>query len=515
MTSNLDRAEKLLEGLAALGVRACCVAPGGRNSPLVAALEAAEGFERYRFFDERSAAFFALGRARALAAPVAVITTSGTAAAELLPAAIEGRHAGVPLVLVTADRPERLRGTGAPQTIEQPGLFGEYAPTVLLEGARPDPRLVGLRRPIHVNVPFDDPLLDRRPAPRKYEAASVRPGSEYEGSREELEAFLAEARGLVVIVGTLDRDDVAPVREFLTRLGAPVYAEGHSGLREDPELAPFLVRSDSLLTRRAPPAVLRIGGVPTARFWRDLEGATSAVFSIAGTPFAGLSRGALIHGPIGEVLGGFTPPRIDVDLEAHRRADRHWIDEVERLLTTEPTSEPALVRRLSARLPLEARLYLGNSLPIREWDLFAATTANRRSVFTNRGANGIDGQVSTFLGLLDDAVENWALIGDLTLLYDLSAPWVLPQLGNRRLRLVVINNRGGRIFERLFDDPVFVNEHAIPFEPWARMWDLRYECWDDLPDRLPDADRSVIELRPDPEATRRFWRRYEEIGSAP
>jgi len=515
MTSNMDRAERLLEGLAALGVRACCVAPGGRNSPLVAALEAAEGFERYRFFDERSAAFFALGRARALEAPVAVITTSGTAAAELLPAAIEGRHAGVPLVLVTADRPERLRGTGAPQTIEQPGLFGEYAPTVLLEGARPDPRLLGLRRPIHVNVPFDDPLLDRSAALRRYEVAPVRPAPGYEGSREELEDFLAGSRDLVVIVGALDRDDAAPVREFLTRLGAPVYAEGHSGLREDPELAPFLVRSDTLLTRRAPPAVLRIGGVPTARFWRDLEGAGSSVFSIAGTPFAGLSRGALLHGSISEVLGAFTPPKVDADLEAHRRADRHWMDEVERILATEPTSEPALVRRLSERLPPEARLYLGNSLPIREWDLFAATAANRRSVFANRGANGIDGQVSTFLGLLDDTVENWALLGDLTLLYDLNAPWVLPQLGNRRFRLVVINNRGGRIFERLFDDPVFLNEHAIPFEPWARMWNLHHECWEDLPDRLPDADRCVIELRPDLEATRRFWSRYEEIGSTP
>ena len=144
---NIDSARRLIEEVRRLGTRDFCVCAGSRNSPLLAVL----GTDVYSFVDERSAAFFAIGRSKLHGAPVAVVTTSGTAAAELLPAAIEAYYSGIPLILITADRPARFRGTGAPQSIEQLGLFGVYAETALQSWSG--------ARPLHLNIEFDEPLL--------------------------------------------------------------------------------------------------------------------------------------------------------------------------------------------------------------------------------------------------------------------------------------------------------------------------------------------------------------------
>ncbi|MBV9495262.1 MAG: hypothetical protein JOZ54_13520 [Acidobacteria bacterium] len=147
--TNISAARALVATIRELGVRDFCVCAGSRNSPLLAVLA---GTPVYSFVDERSAAFFALGRAKRDELPVAVVTTSGTAVAELLPAAIEAHYSGVPLVLVTADRPARFRGTGAPQSIEQLGIFGVYAAS--------DPATWDRKRALHLNIEFEEPLID-------------------------------------------------------------------------------------------------------------------------------------------------------------------------------------------------------------------------------------------------------------------------------------------------------------------------------------------------------------------
>jgi 2-succinyl-5-enolpyruvyl-6-hydroxy-3-cyclohexene-1-carboxylate synthase len=157
---NLDAASRLIAEVRALGTRDFCVCAGSRNAPLLVALgtgaipgevEGPGGGAVYSFVDERSAAFFAIGRIKRSGDPAAVVTTSGTAAAELLPACIEAYYSGLPLILITADRPARFRGTGAPQSIEQPGLFGVYAETDLATWSG--------ERPLHLNIEFDEPLL--------------------------------------------------------------------------------------------------------------------------------------------------------------------------------------------------------------------------------------------------------------------------------------------------------------------------------------------------------------------
>jgi 2-succinyl-5-enolpyruvyl-6-hydroxy-3-cyclohexene-1-carboxylate synthase len=148
---NVDIARRLIDAVRGAGAAEFCVCAGSRNSPLLAVLGGRDDVRLFTFVDERSAAFFALGRSKLHGAPVAVVTTSGTAAAELLPAAIEAFYSGIPLVLITADRPGRFRGTGAPQSIEQLGLFGPYAETEWDTWTR--------RRPLHINIEFDEPLL--------------------------------------------------------------------------------------------------------------------------------------------------------------------------------------------------------------------------------------------------------------------------------------------------------------------------------------------------------------------
>ncbi|HEX8169620.1 MAG TPA: thiamine pyrophosphate-binding protein [Thermoanaerobaculia bacterium] len=148
---NRDRASQLIDAVVAAGARDFCVCAGSRNSPLLAVLGTRGDVALYSFVDERSAAFFALGRIKRDERPVAVVTTSGTAVAELLPATIEGHYSGLPLILISADRPARFRGTGAPQSIEQVGLFGVYAETALESWSR--------ARPLHLNIEFDEPLL--------------------------------------------------------------------------------------------------------------------------------------------------------------------------------------------------------------------------------------------------------------------------------------------------------------------------------------------------------------------
>jgi 2-succinyl-5-enolpyruvyl-6-hydroxy-3-cyclohexene-1-carboxylate synthase len=160
------------------------------------------------------------------------------------------------------------------------------------------------------------------------------------------------------------------------------------------------------------------------------------------------------------------------------------------------------VRQISGAIPPGSFVYLGNSLPIREWTQFATHDEKGLTIGENRGANGIDGQVASFLGWARPDVENWAIVGDLTALYDLSAPWALRHLGATRVRVVVINNGGGRIFTRMFRNPRFQNRHATSFAGWAAMWGAEYHAG------LPAAtlgSAAVIEVRPDEAQTDAFW----------
>jgi 2-succinyl-5-enolpyruvyl-6-hydroxy-3-cyclohexene-1-carboxylate synthase len=517
---SLARSADLVQALAEGGVAQFCVCPGGRNAPIAVILSRARGIVVHTFFEERSAAFFALGRARATERPVAVVTTSGTAAAELLPAAVEAYYSGLPLVLVTADRPPAYRTTGGPQSIEQVGLFDPYAPTIFDgTGPRDRPTLDRWDRasPVHLNVCFDEPLIDG-PIPE----LALTPAADAPPARvsdpSPLSAFLTQTSRPLVLVGPLDPADAPGVRAFLTRLGAPAHVEAASHLRDDPALQHLrLASGDGGVRNSGCEGILRIGGVPTVRLWRDLESAARdvPVCSVSRTRFPGLTHGTVIHGHPGAVLPGVAPSAVDAPWrDALLARDRRRGATLDALLAGEPGAEPSLLRALSALVPRGALVYLGNSLPIREWDLAAIREARDWRIGVNRGANGIDGQLSTFFGMCTPGREHWAVVGDLTALYDLAAPWALSQLDAGPIRIVIVNNRGGQIFARLSPHPELRNTHGIAFADWARMWNLAYERWDTIPDGASLPDRVVIELVPDANATARFWDGYDRLAHA-
>ena len=255
--------------------------------------------------------------------------------------------------------------------------------------------------------------------------------------------------------------------------------------------------------------MIRVGNVPTLRFWRDLDERLRdvPVVSYSRLPFRGLSRGdvrAL------EDLPNAKPVARDENLFAR---DRDLAERLESLLDVEPESELALIRSLSRDLPAGSRIYLGNSLPVREWDLVATREDRRYVLEANRGANGIDGQLSTFFGWCSPDALNVAIVGDLTTVYDFNAPWIVPQLDAQiEFQIYIINNGGGRIFSRVpslrtlsedVRERLIENAHDLSFEHWAAMWKLPYNN--------RDSGRAVIEIVPDADASRRVWQRFDEL----
>ncbi len=534
--TNIAEARRVIEEAVARGATDFCVCAGSRNAPLLAVLGASD-LRVFSFVDERSAAFFALGRAKLTGRPAVVITTSGTAVAELLPAAIEAHYSAIPLIFITADRPARYRGTGAPQAIEQEEIFGVYARGSVQ----------------HINIEFDEPLIDDevswergRPARRPPPVATAAPPLPTPAFTHPL-----------VLLGGLAPAHRDRVRNFALALNAPIYAEPLSGLREDPALAHLIITAGERMIGRGDfDGVIRIGNVPTARFWRDLDESRRdlSLVSFSALPFTGCSRGE-VH-PIEALPLDVTPCKRNEEFFA---ADRQQAAAIARVLDAEPQSELALLRELSCTIPENSRVYLGNSLPVREWDL-AATRGRRGFIIeANRGANGIDGQLSTFFGQCDPSRPNVCVIGDLTAIYDSNAPWIVPQLDSAiDFEIVIINNGGGRIFSRVASlkkldestrERIIENSHDLRFEHWAAMWGMEYsvvanaselagsrglavsKALDARPVRdagflpggrsakgaaakdskEPRAGREVIEIRPDHEATQRAWARYDAL----
>lgn len=505
----------------AAGLREFVVCGGARNAALIEALARAEaaGLVRlWRHFEERSAGFFALGRTLDTGQPCAVVTTSGTAAAELLPAVIEAHGQGRPLVAITADRPAAFRGTGAPQAIVQPGLFGGYARQEDFAGWDG-------KGPLHLNVELDEVmLLDNA----DFSSHAV---GEFVPAKDRLDvAALARwlredlYQGIAVLIGGLEPDEQEHVFHFCQDLGAPLVADATSGLRE--ALQAFAIHdADRVLKARPPGKILRLGDVPSGRFWRDLEDLpATSVWSACRNGLPGLARPSqVMRGSLDRVipaLGDIQTAGDALDLLAGAASRAARTDE---LLERHPDSEPALLRALSHYAALGGGVFLGNSLPIREWNLFAQWSRPVPTVRANRGANGIDGQISTWLGCSADVRESWAVVGDLTALYDLAAPFVLGQVQRAGRVLAVIHNHGGRIFDRLprlgLLSPraaeCLTNPHAADLSGLAALWDmahLRVRRPDDFDafDDLHAGDRPVLlEIQPDPLQTARFWQDWD------
>lgn len=411
--------------------------------------------------------------------------------------------------------------------MEQHCLFGNYTPyhwdLEIDEGMRLQAELLQWRQqaPAHLNLRLEDPvrpLEERTPLEASWFA--------WEGLDErskKLEDFLKRSRYPFVIVGELSAQERPAVVGFLQAYRAPVYCEAISGLRE--ALLPFSIRTVEGLWQRSRrcgypiDGVIRLGGVPTCGLWRDLEVSRREIplLSISSRSFPGASHGDGLFGPTSVLLSqqelrekaaGSTPHR---KCEAWLAEDR-WLEARKgELLMGYPRSEPSLVGQLSKLIPSEELLFLGNSLPIREWDLAASYSHPHAKVWANRGINGIDGQLSTFFGLCSGYERSWGLFGDLTTLYDMAAPWALLDPRQELQPIcVVMNNGGAKLFARFFEDADIQTLHQLSFSPLADFWHMNYLCLSTLRaigiEQL--AAPCLLEIRPDEEATQAFWKEY-------
>jgi len=501
----------LLTALARMGVSEVCVAAGARNAPIIAALIESEGVKLWNFFEERSAAFFAIGRILADRAPVAVLTTSGTAAAELLPATIEAHYQGLPLVLITADRPRRYRGSGAPQAIEQKDLFGPYVSACLdveVGVSLSWPTRIG-PRPLHINICLDEPLATNLTGIdflAHHGPAAPKPPA--------LPSFTLISEPTAIMASGLTQAEAREAAPILAKLGLPVMAEATSNLwgksAVEPQLNPLLhIAAESQLQALNARQIIRLGGIPTARWWRDLETRPEVyVTNISRLPFSGLARSEHVQTLPWSCLAELGKYQLlPATLEGSA-------PDTQAKLSDYPLSEPSWIRELAMQIPAGAHVFLGNSLPIREFNLGVSSIQHEIEFFANRGANGIDGLVSTWLGTSAIVRESWLIIGDLSVMYDLAAPWVMPQLPQGNRRLVVINNGGGKIFSRVPSlrglsreaRHIIENRHRVTFAPWAQMWGLGYmqithpDQFEDLPD-----GPLLIEIVPDAAQTDAFY----------
>ncbi len=505
-------AELIASTLADAGIRVCVVSPGSRSTPLVAALATDGRLALPTIIDERAAAFYALGVARATGEPAALVCTSGTAAAHYLPALIEASYANVPLVAITADRPPELQHCGASQTIDQAGMYGAFVRGAFDLGA-PEGSPLALRAvrrktiqaiarakgpvpgPVHVNVPLRKPLEPSAPATDAERALAkvvaelrkepVVAGAPHLAADEPslaglATAIAAEPRG-IVIAGALPatfrgRDHVLAL---CRRAGYPLLAEAGSQLRFGARAGVTCVDHADLLLGSPlvpmPKLIVQLGAEPVAASWPSLAGVPRWV--LADSWRDPDSQARVVLGDVTDSLARLVAAAGPRDCVVAERPNAEWLagwaaseqrarGAIDRALAAHPRSEGAVVRAV-VQAAGAATLQLGNSLPIRVVDLVAPapskTPSEPPTVLTQRGAAGIDGLIASAAGATRAGKPVALVLGDVSFAHDLGG-LLAAREATAPLAIVVIDNAGGRIFGGL---PV---ARAISGAAYERHW---------------------------------------------
>ena len=567
---NVRYANTFIDALVAAGLRRVCVAPGSRHTPLVLALaRRRDVIDLSSHLDERSAAFFALGLALGSDEPAAIVCTSGSAAANLFPAIVEARQARVPLIVLTADRPHELRGSGANQTIDQVKLYGDYVDW-FYDAPLPeaDPPPVALRQMrtlaarayhiartqngvVHINFPFRKPL---EPAPAEYpQPFDRRPVAQLDsqarkaatGLPQLLEGDLLRSRGIIYCGHDACRSEAerAVMQPWLAALaratGYPVLTETSSNLRAGSDDYQPIATYESLLETQPSlldgvEVVIRLGAPPLCKAMQDFMARAQLHTHIH------LSRAGAWVDDSHTVTHLLDIAPADLSASEWRgmtAATSSWARDLQNLdaaardvITNETANgayfDGAALYDVVDLMPAGGTLFAGNSLPVRHLDQFGLPRGKPALCFGNRGASGIDGNVSTALGI--GAARRHsplvAVLGDITLYHDMNGLLAINRC-NRPVTIVLLNNDGGGIFQRLpirqfqpeFSD-FFVTPHGLDFARVAALYDLNYIRADDrgsfrsaFSQSVGGGDSTLIEVRTD---ARQDLRRRSAIMAA-
>ncbi|HEY9640676.1 MAG TPA: 2-succinyl-5-enolpyruvyl-6-hydroxy-3-cyclohexene-1-carboxylic-acid synthase [Coleofasciculaceae cyanobacterium] len=571
-------ASVLVETLHRLGLNTAIICPGSRSTPLTLAFAQHPQIEAIPILDERSASFFALGRARQTQLPVVLVCTSGTAGANFYPAVIEAKEGRVPLLVLTSDRPPELRDCNAGQTVDQQKLFGTY-PNWYSELAVPslelallaylrqtliyawESALYPVAGAVHLNLPFRDPLaplpqpeaaslarqfpedffdfcssspglaIERFPATSPVSPAALVPSSVVPAE------WLQQGRGILiagVAQPAFHSDYCRAIAHVSKLLGLPVLAEGLSPVRNAAAANPYLIstygvilRNPELAEKLSPNWVIRVGELPTSKELRQwlVQTQPRQWVVVAGDRNLDPLHGKTTHLRLSveqlaaQLSAPVKPPSLYLNqwCEAERQT-RQAIDQT--LSQTSDWFEGKVAWLLSQHLPAQTPLFIANSMPVRDVETFWKPGNLQIRPCFNRGANGIDGTLSTALGMAHRHQSSVLLTGDLALLHDTNG-FLIRRKFQGHLTIVLINNNGGGIFEALpiaqFDPPFeefFATPQAIDFAKLCTTYDVEHEViqsWEQFVQKLnplPHSGMRVLEIRTDRKADAQ-WRRQQ------
>lgn len=513
------------------GVTDAVVSPGSRSTPMAMVMAEHPGLNVHIHVDERSAAFFALGIAKATGKPVAILCTSGTAAANYFPAVAEANISRIPLIVITSDRPHELRDVGAPQAIDQIHLYGHhvkwFAEMAVPEnsdemlhyvrsvcGRAAATALQAPSGPVHLNFPFREPLIPKiddenvfqlKERPRRY--VNVRNGAltiDKTDLREIAAALNEHEKGMIICGQIEDEVFIEMVLELSERLQFPILADPLSQLRSGMHSTENVIDSYDTFLRSGdakdylkPTIVLRFGAMPVSKaltiFLKENHQAEHLVVDGGGgwrDPAALSTEMIYCNETIfcQELMSELKENKNQQYLHKWQALNRLTKENLTLIRDTAELSESRLFYQLAEILPENANLFVGNSMPIRDLDSFFHNNRKSIRILANRGANGIDGTISTALGAASVSQQpSYLVLGDLTFFHDLNG-LLAAKLYPIDITIIIINNNGGGIFsflpqaehpkhfELLFGTPL-----DLDFEHVVRMYNgkfTRVQDWD-------------------------------------
>lgn len=507
-----------------LGIDCVILCSGARNAPLTKVV-LDSGIQCFDFFQENDAGFFALGLAKQGRKP-AVICTSGTAVAQFLSPCAEAFYDSQFILFVSADRPKSYRGTGAPQSMNQSGLLKDHCSLVIDVESVEEFKLhkYKLDRPMHWNLCFDAPLWWEEKSNVTADVEVLFVEDAIEACEVELGKWnFSETLLLISRLQTKERGDLESFLDVSE--GLNLFIEASSGIsrtkyRDKHNVVDYDAQLLSLFSgpNTRYNSVIHIGGVPTTGLWRILPNRNDInVLSIGNTRFSGLPgverfQVNNLKPILNEMLNSesykdYSFSRKDPQSNGVKSSELQARTKLNELVEKYPKSEIGLYSRLAKQLESSDYMYLANSSCIRLWEMLDIPAV--KSIDYNRGLNGIDGQLASFMGAIYDRPKNnFGFFGDLSFFYDLSGIWPQRFLNkDHDFSIYVMNNSGGKIFDRIFANNPFANSHEYSFKEIASFYSLNYSTDADL----VREGRNLIELFPDDKENKNFWKEWKNL----
>ena len=540
-----------------LGVRHAVFSPGSRSTTMAMLFKEHEGFETYMNIDERSASFMALGIAKAHKEPTVLVCTSGSAVAHYLPAILEAQYTGIPLVVLSADRPHTLLHVGAPQTVDQHKIFGT-AVNYFEELAVPQeshyytyPRQVARKAymkamdtkkgPVHINVPLFEPLVPEL-SRNHFEAGRssfkvVKPNYGGAFSCDDGNNLLERYERILILAGPqIDIDEAETIRSFGEALQAPILADPLSNVRGCGASDVVISTYDALLAGQAlwhelkPDCVIQFGQIVVSKrvqqmiaSWTDVEYIEVNPTMDSMNPTGKTTMHVQASIDVFTHLYGKNNSS-DTYLNIWQRLEQEGKKQLSSAINEPHCFEGRTIRELQQYIPENGQIFVANSMTIRDFDYFWFSGGSRAVLYGNRGVNGIDGTISTALGLAVNGRPTYLVTGDLSLFHDLNG-LAVAKTHNLNLTIILHNNNGGGIFEYLPQkgtkhfDYLFSTSQGLDYSGAAKLYGCGYtkisspnELSSVLANVSQETGVHIIEIPTNREYSRELHKKYTKVS---